>query len=247
MKVLGMKLISIPIEILVVGICLASGSGLTQTLPVPPNLINLNSPEGERLLVKSKARSDYWPLSIQFVTQESQSYCGVASMVMVLNALSIPAPIDAKYSPYRVFTQESFFTPEQTRNVLSPEVVSRQGMTLNQLGQLLGSHAVKVQVHHASESSLDQFRQLAIANLKQPDNFILVNYLRKSVGQESGGHISPIAAYARQSDRFLILDVSRYKYPPVWVKATELWQAMATTDKTSGQTRGFVLISRNQN
>ncbi len=42
---------------------------------------------------------------------------------------------------------------------------------------------------------------------------------------------------------FLILDVSRYKYPPVWVKASELWQAMVTVDSVSGKTRGFVLVS----
>jgi len=75
----------------------------------------------------------------------------------------------------------------------------------------------------------------------------LVNYLRKAIGQETGGHISPVAAYNQETDHFLILDVSRYKYPPVWVKAEELWQAMATVDSTSGKTRGFVLVSgRNQ-
>jgi hypothetical protein len=44
--------------------------------------------------------------------------------------------------------------------------------------------------------------------------------------------------------RFLILDVSRYKYQPIWVKAADLWQAMATVDKVSGKTRGFALVSR---
>ena len=47
-----------------------------------------------------------------------------------------------------------------------------------------------------------------------------MNYLRKAIGQERGGHISPLAAYDAKSDRFLILDVARYKYPPVWVKAS---------------------------
>lgn len=239
-----MVTIRIPIRMLVVGIWFTSGSGLAQTLTIPANLINLNSPEGERLLLSSKARADYWPLSIQFVTQENQAYCGVASMVMVLNALSTPAPTDAKYAPHRVFTQENFFNQEQTRNVLSPKVVSHQGMTLSQLGQLLSSYSVQVKVYHAADSSLTQFRQQVIANLQIPNNFVLVNYLRKAIGQERGGHISPIAAYDRCSDRFLILDVSRYKYPPVWVKAVELWQAMVTTDSDSGQTRGYVLVSR---
>ncbi|GET37199.1 Phytochelatin synthase [Microseira wollei NIES-4236] len=112
------------------------------------------------------------------------------------------------------------------------------------MGQLLASYRTKVKVYHASDTSLAEFRRLAVENLKQPGNFVLINYLRRSIGQERGGHISPIAAYNEASDRFLILDVSRYKYPPVWVKTEELWQAMATQDSVSGKTRGFVLVSR---
>ncbi|MEQ9486854.1 MAG: phytochelatin synthase family protein [Coleofasciculus sp. F4-SAH-05] len=117
-------------------------------------------------------------------------------------------------------------------------------MTLNELGQLLETYPLNAEVYHASEVTLDKFRQMVIENLEDPNNFVLVNYLRKTMGQERGGHISPIAAYNQQSDRFLILDVSRYKYPPIWVKAEELWQAMATVDSTSEKTRGFVLINR---
>jgi hypothetical protein len=39
------------------------------------------------------------------------------------------------------------------------------------------------------------------------------------------------------------LDVASYKYPPVWVKADELWQSMNTIDNDGGKTRGFVLVS----
>ena len=71
----------------------------------------------------------------------------------------------------------------------------------------------------------------------------MVNYLRKAIAQETGGHISPLAAYNKQTDRFLILDVSGYKYPSVWVKTTELLQAMATVDFDSQKTRGFMLVN----
>jgi hypothetical protein len=244
MKTSRLKTISIPIRTLILGLCIASGSVLAQTLPLPRNLIDFKSDRGEQLLLTSKAREDYWPLSIQFVTQNNQAYCGVASIVMVLNALSVPAPVAPEYSPYQVFTQDNFFNNENTRKVLSPKVVARQGMTLDQLGQLIGSYPVKVEVYHASKSSLAEFRSSVVANLKQSNNFVLVNYLRKGIGQERGGHISPIAAYNEQTDRFLILDVSRYKYPPIWVKAADLWRAMATMDSVSGKTRGFVLVSQ---
>lgn len=245
MKTKALKTISAPLKALILGLAVASGSVLAQTLPLPRNLIAFNSAEGEELLVESKARQDYWPLSVQFVTQNNQAYCGVASSVMVLNALGIPAPVAPEYAPYRVFTQANFFSNQKTQQVVSPEVVSRKGMTLDQLGELLASYDASVKVYHASDSNLEEFRRLTAENLKQPGNFVLVNYLRKAIGQETGGHISPIAAYNEETDRFLILDVSRYKYPPVWVKAADLWQAIATVDSDSGKTRGFVFASKN--
>lgn len=241
-KIARLKFIRQPLQAFILGLCLTGGGALAQTLPVPSNLINLNSTEGEKLLMDSKARQDYWPLSMQFVTQDNLAYCGVASSVMVLNALSVPAPEAPEFGSFRMFTQNNFFN-EQTRKVVTPEVVSRQGMTLGQLGQLLESYPVTAEVHYTSDSSLEEFRTQAMKNLQEPGNFVLVNYLRSDIGQEKGGHISPLGAYNEQSDRFLILDVSRYKYPPVWVTTAELWKAMNTTDSDSGKTRGFLLVS----
>ena len=244
MKYLGKNKIIGLARAFLLGLVITSSGVLAQTLPLAQNLIGFNSREGEQLLLQSQSREDYWPLSIHFITQNNQAYCGVASMVMVLNALSINAPVAPEYAPYHLFTQDNFFSNEKTKAVLSPEIVARQGMSLDQLGQLLASYPVNVKVYHASETNLAEFRQLVVENLKQPNNFVLINYLRTAIGQERGGHISPLAAYNEQTDRFLILDVSRYKYPPVWVKAAELWQAMAIADSTSGKTRGFVLVSK---
>jgi hypothetical protein len=43
----------------------------------------------------------------------------------------------------------------------------------------------------------------------------------------------------------LILDVTRFRYPPHWVPLQLLWEAMNTTDDSAGLLRGFMLISRN--
>ena len=75
------------------------------------------------------------------------------------------------------------------------------------------------------------------------DHFVLVNYLRKAIGQEADGHISPLAAYDADTDRFLILDVFRYKHPPMWVEAKALFGAMNTTDSDAdNKTRGCVIV-----
>lgn len=224
------------------GALLLAGAAQAQTLPLPETLIDLRSEAGERLLKESEADEAFIPLSATFVTQMNQAYCGVASIVMVLNALQLPAPAVPDYDPYRTFTQDNVLN-ERTDVILPREVLAKQGMTLDELGALLAAHPVEVEVHHAAEATLDAFRASARDHLARDGHFVIVNYLRKAIGQETGGHISPLAAYDAESDRFLILDVSRYKYPPVWVGAADLFNAMNTVDKdNANKTRGYVLI-----
>lgn len=238
-----LKNINLLFKAFILGTCLNAGIITAQTLPLTSNLISFDSNEGEKLLFESKSKEDFLPLSMHFVTQINQAYCGVASIVMVLNSLDIKAPLSEPYKPYRIFTQEHFFNNKEAQKVTSAEVVSRQGMSLEQIGKLINSYGVKVKVYYASNTNINEFRKLAVQNLKRRQNFVIVNYLRKEIGQKEGGHISPIAAYNAQSDRFLILDVSRYKYPPVWVKTEDLWKAMNTKGSTSSKTRGFVLVN----
>lgn len=227
-----------------VAICLLAGNAHAQTLPLPESLIDLRTGQGEQLLRDSDAFEAFIPLSANFVTQKTQAYCGVASMVMVLNALQLPAPAVSEYDPYHTFTQDNLLN-EQTDRILPRELLAKQGMTLDQLGGILATQPVAVEVHHAADASLDSFRASARDYLGKEGQFVIINYLRKAIGQERGGHISPLAAYDAETDRFLILDVSRYKYPPVWVMAAELFAAMNTTDSDNeNKTRGYVLVKR---
>ena len=213
------------------------------TLALPDNLAGFSTHDGEAYFAESDAREAYFPLASNFLTQKTQAYCGVASIVMVLNALGVPAPPVPEYAPYRTFTQDNVLTPE-TDAVLPRDVLARQGMTLDQIGGILATQPVKAEVHHASDSSVDEFRKLASAYLGEPGHFVIVNYLRKALGEQTGGHISPLAAYDAKADRFLILDVARYKYPPVWVKTTDIFDAMNTPDPPNdNRTRGFVLVT----
>jgi hypothetical protein len=61
---------------------------------------------------------------------------------------------------------------------------------------------VEAAVHHASDSSVEKFRAVVRDYLSQESRFVIVNYLRKAIGQEKGGHISPLAAYDAETDRF---------------------------------------------
>ncbi|MCB1486677.1 MAG: phytochelatin synthase family protein [Bauldia sp.] len=224
----------------------AVSAAWAETLPLPEGVIGLSTPEGEALLFGAEARNDYFPLSMYFTTQVNPAYCGPATIAMVLNALDVPRPASDMTVGLGLFDQENIFTPatdavKPAAAILSPPY----GITLDDLGGLLAAHDLKVTVVHAADSDLDTFRKTAVAELADDDHFILVNYLRKTIGQESGGHISPLAAYDADTDRFLILDVSRYKYPPAWVEAGALFEAMNTVDAdNNGLTRGYVSVSR---
>jgi hypothetical protein len=94
-------------------------------------------------------------------------------------------------------------------------VLLKEGMTLDQFAALAAVQGVFVDVHHADASSVEQFRRLASAALARSKHHVVVNYRRTEIGQGKGGHISPLAAYDAHSDRFLVLDVARYRYAPV--------------------------------
>jgi hypothetical protein len=229
---------------LVIYLALPPTLARAETLPLPQSLIGAATDQGEALFLDAEAREAYFPLASNFLTQQNQAFCGVASMVMVLNALELPAPAVPAFDPYHTFTQDNVLNA-QTEAVLPVEVIKKQGITLDQLGGLLAVQPVTVSVQHAADSSVEAFRNQARGALAAPGQFVIVNYLRKAIGQERGGHISPLAAFDAESDRFLILDVARYKYPPVWVKTTELFAAMNTQDSDNeNKTRGYVLISK---
>ena len=222
--------------------CLVLATAGADTLPLPPNLIGCDSEAGAQLLIDSEARAAYWPLSMQFVTQKDQAFCGVASLVMVLNALHAPAPATPGIESFNSFTQDNVLD-ERTEKILPLSVLLQHGMTLDQFAALAGAHGLAAEAVHADQVSLEQFRGAAAAALGTRERHVVVNYLRRTIGQERGGHLSPLAAYDARSDRFLVLDVSRYKYPPVWVQAAELYAAMDTVDAdNAGRKRGYVLI-----
>jgi hypothetical protein len=216
------------------------GSGTATATP----LIPLPEPPGQELLIKSRQRADYGPLSQEFLSQANLAYCGVASAVMVLNSLGVPAPAADGYGTHRFWTQSNFFASAASRRVVPPQTVAREGMTLAQLEGLLASHGLTTRRLHGDGIDLDDFRRLLRASLGHPHDRMLVNYDRKALGQSGGGHISPLAAYHEESDRALILDVARYRYPAVWVPVRDLWQAIRTLDRSSGRARGVVLVSR---
>ena len=116
------------------------------------------------------------------------------------------------------------------------------GLQLRQLAQVLRSHGLEVVtrvVDPGADSSA--IRHEIAANLAAGNDFVLVNYARKALGQPGGGHISPLGAYDALSDSFLIMDVNPNRAPWVWVAADDLIAAMRTFDTV--ENRGYLLVS----
>jgi len=67
-----------------------------------------------------------------------------------------------------------------------------------------------------------------------------VNYSRRALRQTGDGHFSPIGGYHAGSDRVLVLDTARFKYPPHWVPVELLFAAMQAQDGATGQSRGWL-------
>lgn len=226
-------------------VAVVGAAAQAETLPLPPNLIGFDSAEGKALLIGAEQLDDFFPLSSHFVTQVNPAFCGPATIAMVMNALNVARQPSDATAGFGMFDQVNVFD-EKTEAVKPQTAVLRGGMTLDQLGGMFAAHDLKADVHHAADSSVDEFRGLAIAALDDAGaNYVVVNYLRSALGQKTGGHISPLAAYDADTDRFLVLDVSRYKYPPIWVTAVDLFGAMNTPDADNAdKTRGFLIVSR---
>ncbi|WP_299001885.1 phytochelatin synthase family protein [uncultured Shewanella sp.] len=197
----------------------------------------------QQLFKEALTVDDFWGSIRYFVTQKELSYCAIASSVLVLNSLDIPAPANPNVYPYQLFDQDNIFT-DQVLKVISPTIVGYQGTTLDEMRQILQTYNVNVERVYASNSSVENFRTAAIDALKSPNKRLLVNFDRKGLQQEGGGHVSPVVAYHEAQDRFLVLDVARYKLPSYWVKTEHLFKAMLGIDATSKRSRGYVIVGK---
>ena len=197
-------------------------------------IIPLYSREGRKLLRLSRYQRNYQLLErkLKLEKQVWISYCGVASTVIVLNAIT-NSSLYVQFDPF----------DSTKKQIISPiEVLS--GMKLKQLGQLFEEYETNAQIFYARSTNIEQFRDLAKQYLGKSGCFVVVNYLRKLLDQFGWGHISPLGAYNSEADSFLILDVAQNR-SPVWVKTNILYQAMIANDGLFNESRGFVLVDRN--
>jgi hypothetical protein len=169
--------------------------------------------------------------------------CGLATSAAILNSLLLTNNNNEQQHQRHYVTQESLrMDPCVTQHVSRYNATfngiyhAPGGLNLLQVARLLQCQLDKrdylITIVHVDTATLalDRMRREMIAALTSPTMRVLVNYHRAALGQPGGGHFSPVAAYSRHLDAFLVMDVAKYKYPPTWVPAARLYHAMNTVD-----------------
>jgi glutathione gamma-glutamylcysteinyltransferase len=210
--------------------------------PLPPPSISFASPQGRQIFQEAIAlggMEGYFPLAEQFHTQSEPAFCGLSSLVMVLNALSI--------DPGRIWKGVWRWYGEEFLECCQPlTAVKNQGITFDEFVCLARCNGAKLAAYRYDQSSLQDFRQAVKQATFLPQGLhLVVCYSRQVVGQTGDGHFSPVGGYHPEGDLVLLLDVARFKYPPHWVPLTVLWDALQPIDTTTGRCRGYILISNN--
>jgi len=202
---------------------------------------NLNTERGKRLLAEVLDESVFIDLATHFTPQQNLTFCGVASASTILNALGLPRPESGPHKPFVYFTQDNFFLPSR-QDGPHEQVVRKEGMPLLKFARGLEGHGANVEMQYASEVSINRFRS-DLARIDSAKRCMMaINYNRPHLGQEGGGHISPVAAFHKAEDLVLIADVAAYRYPFVWASTSLVYDAMAAKDASSGLSRGYCVV-----
>ena len=236
--------------------------------PVRPDLVEWQSADSLDRLARSAHKTDFFPLSNHFVSQDNAIFGGPASSAIVLNALRLGKrdglpkdrasiakeemawlwpgadPFYGKYTPNNVFTDRAKSRLEVLGKPIPIKGVPKSdfGFQLHQLAKLLRSHGLDVALRVVDDNAdASEIRRELAENLASEDDYVLVNYSRTALGQPGGGHISPLGAYDEASDSFLLMDVDPSRAPWVWISADDLVAAMRTFDTV--ENRGYVMIA----
>lgn len=224
---------------------------VTDVDTMPGGLIYLNNTKGIGLFTSTqpKLTRDFYYYQQGWEAQINQAYCSVASAMAVMNSLRglITLPQDPIYEPFPWATQEMLIQNECVKaNIYDVDKIDHEfwGLGVDKAAELLNCH-LQSQGFLATPYHIDpllntsgQVRTALMDALADEFSRVMINYDRGGFlqGPMGHGHFSPIGAYNYKKDAFLVMDVAKYKYPPVWVPTTTLMDGIATLDTCSNFT-----------
>ena len=238
---------------------------------LPSNLLALSSPQGRKYLIEAlqnDSAESYFSLMEQFVNQSDPAFCGVTTLLMILNAMSIDPNVRWR-GGWRFYGSEDVLLD---RCCLSAERIRRVGISMEEFRLLGQCHGLKIKMFRAiSEENVqrvgsgrseryrdeycteEEFRNDIRRILKQSasaeeglrstrNSVIVTSFSRAALGQTGDGHFSPLAAWHEETDQVLLLDVARFKYSPYWVSVTSLYESMIPIDSATKKSRGWFIM-----
>lgn len=128
---------------------LAAGTALPAQW-ISAELITADSSQGTRIFntTQQKNKGDYWKLSQYFMTQQSKTFCGIASATIVLNTLNHRQASALHNNSALWVNQTQVFNTHMP--ISFKKEVRQQGMRLDQLATLLRKHDLIVTQRFAS-------------------------------------------------------------------------------------------------
>lgn len=231
-------------------------------------LVGWDTEEGQTRLARAAYKADFFQLASNFQPQANPLYCGIASSVIVLNAMrlhknavpsqaaievEVPEGLGGGRLTYPAYSQLTLLG-ERTESVKPRAMIELRnageggakidpGLTLAQLKGVLEAYDTRVALHYAHqepEEGAVSFREVLKLALADSIQFVIVNFKGRTLGAPTDGHISPVAAYDEASDSVLLLDVAGYLNPWYWVPVNHLYGAMHTLD--GDHYRGYLVV-----
>ena len=212
----------------------------TYRRPLPVTLTSFSSADGRALFqeaLEDGGMESFFPLIEQFHTQADPAFCGLASLVMALNALGVD-PGRVWRGPWRWFSEELLDC------CTSLEQVRKSGVSLEEVACLARCNGADGQLFRSEAHGLEVFRSAVQLATRSTDRVLIASYARAALGQTGGGHYSPIGGYHSGRDLVLLLDVARFKYPPHWVPLSTLFAATEDIDPESQRSRGWLMLHK---
>jgi glutathione gamma-glutamylcysteinyltransferase len=162
----------------------------------------------------------------------------LGSLVVALNALGVD-PGRLWKGPWRWFAEELLDC------CVPLSRVRERGLEIEELACLARCNGASVELRYAEETDVAQFRS-ALGDAARGASVLIASYARSVLRQTGSGHFSPIGGYLGARDLALVLDVARFKYPPHWLGAELLFQAMLPADPATGRSRGWLTLRRRE-
>jgi glutathione gamma-glutamylcysteinyltransferase len=122
------------------------------------------------------------------------------------------------------------------------EDMLKHGITFDQFACLAKCHC-SVVVKRANKITYEEFLDDLKKVTATSDQHMVISFSRKTLGQTGDGHFSPIGGFHPGTNKALVLDTARFKYPSYWCSAKVLYESLMPIDKETGLSRGYFILS----